>query len=543
MPTSRVGGPAPTTARLGRELQRYSQDGERLLAGCIPVRVTSPSAGVDGIEVLLITSSGGKGLVFPKGGWETDETLEAAAARETVEEAGVRGSLEEPLLGTFPYFSGKIAGAGMARGRCIAHMFAMLVAEELPTWPEGSTRERVWCSVPEAMRRAQRFVRQQVPDEVLHDAALNAAIAVLPANYNFEIHKTVWRIRQAGAKRVALQFPEGLLMFAFVIADILESHAGTEHCLVLGDVAYGACCVDDLSAGALGAQLLVHYGHSCLVPVSETTVPCMYVFVDIKVDVPHLVDTVRLNFQTGSRLAMAGTIQFAASLQLARRQLADVFPALAVPQAKPLSPGEVLGCTAPVVAGGVDAIVFVADGRFHLEAIMIANPDIPAYRYDPYARVLTRETYDQAGMRAVRRAAVEAACGARVWGLVLGMLGRQGNPRVLRHLQAVLEKLGLEHVVVLLSEVAPAKLARLAGPEAWVQVACPRLSIDWGEGFALPTLTPFEALVALGEVPPWWEAEVPAGSHAPYPMDYYARDGGVWSSSHHRAPAQSAAAG
>ena len=34
MPTSRVGGPAPTTARLGRELQRYSQDGERLLAGC-----------------------------------------------------------------------------------------------------------------------------------------------------------------------------------------------------------------------------------------------------------------------------------------------------------------------------------------------------------------------------------------------------------------------------------------------------------------------------------------------------------------------------
>lgn len=63
--------------------------------------------------------------------------------------------------------------------------------------------------------------------------------------------------------------------------------------MVLGDVTYGACCVDDLSAGALGAQLLVHYGHSCLVPVGETTVPCMYVFVDIKVDVPHLVETVR----------------------------------------------------------------------------------------------------------------------------------------------------------------------------------------------------------------------------------------------------------
>ena len=29
-----------------------------------------------------------------QGGWESDETLEAAAARETVEEAGVRGQLE-----------------------------------------------------------------------------------------------------------------------------------------------------------------------------------------------------------------------------------------------------------------------------------------------------------------------------------------------------------------------------------------------------------------------------------------------------------------
>lgn len=29
-----------------------------------------------------------------QGGWETDETVEAAAKRETIEEAGVRGVLE-----------------------------------------------------------------------------------------------------------------------------------------------------------------------------------------------------------------------------------------------------------------------------------------------------------------------------------------------------------------------------------------------------------------------------------------------------------------
>ena len=53
---------------------------------------------------------------------------------------------------------------------------------------------------------------------------------------------------------------------------------------------------------------------------------------------------------------------------------------------------------------------------------------------------------------------------------------------------------------VLLSEVTPWKLEMMEGVDAWVQVACPRLSIDWGEGFQKPTLTPYEAMVALKQV-------------------------------------------
>ena len=62
----------------------------------------------------------------------------------------------------------------------------------------------------------------------------------------------------------------------------------------MGDVTYGACCVDDFSAAALGADFLVHYGHSCLVPVDVTSdLPCIYVFVDIQIDADHLVETIR----------------------------------------------------------------------------------------------------------------------------------------------------------------------------------------------------------------------------------------------------------
>lgn len=57
---------------------------------------------------------------------------------------------------------------------------------------------------------------------------------------------------------------------------------------------------------------------------------------------------------------LAGTIQFATAMSHARERLAALYPSLRVPQCKPLSPGEVLGCTAPVLTEEADAIVFMA---------------------------------------------------------------------------------------------------------------------------------------------------------------------------------------
>ena len=37
--------------------------------------------------------------------------------------------------------------------------------------------------------------------------------------------------------------------------------------------------------------------------------------------------------------------------------------------------GEILGCTSPTV-GGADILIYLGDGRFHLESAMIANPNL-----------------------------------------------------------------------------------------------------------------------------------------------------------------------
>lgn len=135
-------------ARTGRCQQRYAENGQRLVAGCIPVRHGFGGA----LEVMLV--SGGeksrdksKGWIFPKGGWEEDETAEQAATRESVEEAGVRGAVTQDL-GVFEFSS-------KSGSDCIARIFVLEVSEVLDAWPEQDKRHRIWCPPSEAVSRCK----------------------------------------------------------------------------------------------------------------------------------------------------------------------------------------------------------------------------------------------------------------------------------------------------------------------------------------------------------------------------------------------------
>ncbi|KAI9848975.1 MAG: Diphthamide biosynthesis protein 1 [Sclerophora amabilis] len=398
-------------------------------------------------------------------------------------------------------------------------------------------------TIQESKPRRPVRALNQVPPSILNDPSINSAISLLPSNYNFEIHKTIHRIRSNGAKKIALQFPEGLLLFATTISDIITQFCPNTDTLIMGDVTYGACCIDDYTARALGCDLLVHYAHSCLIPVDVTKIKTLYVFVDISIDTSHLLATLEHNFPAGKTIAMVGTIQFNATLHGIKSALERVGFQIIIPQIAPLSKGEILGCTAPrlptpsksVTTGGspenmADLILYLGDGRFHLESFMIHNPTLPAYRYDPYSRSLTRETYDHSEMHSQRRRAIDLGSRAKKWGLILGSLGRQGNPHTMTLIEQHLESKGIPFVTLLLSEIFPGKLALMPDVEAWVQIACPRLSIDWGYAFPRPLLTPYEALVVLGARTGWWQDEAKrpltdGTGEGTYPMDFYAKEG------------------
>ncbi|XP_042504178.1 nudix hydrolase 18, mitochondrial-like [Macadamia integrifolia] len=156
-------------SRTGRNLQRY-REGRRIVVGCVPYRYKNgkhPSCEstntIDDegeLEILVISSQKGHGMLFPKGGWESDESIEDAAERETEEEAGVRGEVQRKL-GEWPFKSRRYNTfyEGV--------MFPLLVKEQLDQWPEKNHRRRMWMTVAEAREVCQHHWMKEALDRLV----------------------------------------------------------------------------------------------------------------------------------------------------------------------------------------------------------------------------------------------------------------------------------------------------------------------------------------------------------------------------------------
>lgn len=104
-----------------------------------------------------------------------------------------------------------------------------------------------------------------------------------------------------------------------MISDILTTFTSCET-FISGDVTYGACCIDDLTADEMQADYIIHYGHSCLIPINECTVKTLYVFVEINIDTKHLFETIKKNFvDKNIKYYLMGTIQFNTFIHLLKK--------------------------------------------------------------------------------------------------------------------------------------------------------------------------------------------------------------------------------
>lgn len=63
--------------------------------------------------------------------------------------------LYQQSLGEYEFKSKTLQDEFSPEGLCKATMFALLVKEELESWPEKNVRERSWLTIPEAIQRCR----------------------------------------------------------------------------------------------------------------------------------------------------------------------------------------------------------------------------------------------------------------------------------------------------------------------------------------------------------------------------------------------------
>ncbi|SRR5690606_29899013 len=135
-------------ARILERLRRlFGGNPPRVQAAALPWRY-----GPDGIEVLLVTSRRRGRWVLPKGWPEGREALFETAAREALEEAGVKGRIGKAEIGR--YYYGKQGDTGI-KWRCEVAVFPLEVEHEAKKWPEKKKRTRRWFSNEEAARMVE----------------------------------------------------------------------------------------------------------------------------------------------------------------------------------------------------------------------------------------------------------------------------------------------------------------------------------------------------------------------------------------------------
>jgi 2-(3-amino-3-carboxypropyl)histidine synthase len=298
-----------------------------------------------------------------------------------------------------------------------------------------------------------------------------------------DLSRLIGDLRERGARRVALQFPEGLKREAPGMALRLKE-AGFE-VIVSGDPCHGAC---DLPLPSLAlADVLVHVGHA---PVDERP----GILYDLHpMDFPVEVLERAIPLLSGNRIGLVTTAQH---LHLLDRMVEflgarGITAAVAGGHGRARYPGQVLGCSfSGARETGCGEILYVGTGLFHPEGIQLATGS-RVVALDPFQGTAALVSAERLKRR--RFALIEKARGAGRIGIIVSTKSGQERLALARRLAGLSEKA----VLVALCEVSPGELLNL-GFDCYVNTACPRLAYDDQIRFPVPVLSPPEFEILCG---------------------------------------------
>ena len=323
------------------------------------------------------------------------------------------------------------------------------------------------------------------------------------SRYRIDLEKIRGWIETNEFRKVLVQAPPGLWSEAVMVSESLKK-IGIE-AIIHGGSCWGGCDVAYLKAKSLKLDAIIHLGHSRFLERDE--VPTYYLecrYIDPR-PLKSLLGEVKDRLKGCKRIGVGLTIQwldFLDELLTGLRNL-GFEPYVGEPEGVLRYRGQVLGCSyhSLLKLEKVVDCYLVVGSIFHGLGLALQTRKT-TYAGDPHTQRIVSLDEHVRNLLKSRYSYIQGFKDARRIGVLLSVKPGQRRVKLAMKLKEVVEEAGKISEIVAVDDVREDYLLDLPH-EAFVNTACPRLSIEDQERLRKPILLPMEVAVALNRVS--WE--------------------------------------
>jgi 2-(3-amino-3-carboxypropyl)histidine synthase len=250
---------------------------------------------------------------------------------------------------------------------------------------------------------------------------------------------------------------------------------------VLADTTWGTCDLNSNGAKVLGAEILFNIGHTNKLetfPGPQDNVIMIDAFDDISFDqvIPKAIEILE-----GKTISLITDSQHLHQIDVVKEKLEKHNIIVKIGKGRgQLNDGQVFGCEfypAMETREQVDANLFLGQSNFHAAGLALSTR-IRTYILDPYFNEV-RDVTDFA-KKLEKRATLKIykATEAKVFGVIVGLKEGQFAKITALKFKKELEERGKEVQLLALTDITNDRLKNFTGIDAFIQVACPRISTD-----------------------------------------------------------------
>lgn len=294
-------------------------------------------------------------------------------------------------------------------------------------------------------------------------------------------------IKERKPRVVAFNGPEGIMKKIQAVADKVSNEFNIP-AYVIGDTCYGSCDINLHAAEMVGADILFHIGHSISMNDFGSKVVLIDALDDISFD--SVAEKCATELKEYRTLSIVTDSQHLHQVQRVKEILERHGFKVVIGKGKgQLNDGQVFGCEfypASEVKEIADAYVFLGQSSFHAAGVALSTGK-PTYILDPYFDEIRDVTKFALDLQKKSILTIYKALDANTIGLVVGLKEGQFMLNRVLELKKEMEKHGKKVQLIALTEVTNDRLMVFGNIDAFIQVACPRISID--NSFTKPVLS------------------------------------------------------